>query len=311
MIYTLGETVLDILFRNNVAVSSTPGGSMLNASISLGRLGLPVSFISEYANDRVGDLIDDFLHDNGISTALVNRNSGKTPVALAFLDERNDAHYQFYRQTVQTESRISLPDFHSGDIFLFGSFYAIQKENRKTVMALLEKARENDTVIIYDPNFRKPHLHQLPELKPFILENMAFADIIRASDEDFKLIFDEDDAGKSFDKILKNMGTLQSFPSTRNPSPILILTRNSKGVDLHTLGLDLHLDSKEIRPVSTIGAGDTFNSGVVYGLHMNRILKKDLTAIPSGKWKEILHFAIDLASEVCLSMDNYIDTTKH
>ncbi len=310
MIYTLGETVLDILFRNNVAVSSTPGGSMLNASISLGRLGLPVSFISEYANDRVGDLIDDFLHDNGISTALVNRNSGKTPVALAFLDEKNDAHYQFYHQAVQTESRISLPDFHSGDIFLFGSFYAIQKENRKIVMALLEKARENDTVIIYDPNFRKPHLHQLPELKPFILENMAFADIIRASDEDFKLIFDEDDAGKCFNKIVKNTEIAQ-LPIVNHPLSILILTRNSKGVDLYTLGLDLHLDSKEIRPVSTIGAGDTFNSGVVYGLHMNRILKKDLTTIPSGRWKEILHFAIDLASEVCLSMDNYIGTTKH
>lgn len=303
MIYTLGETVLDILFRNNVAVSSTPGGSMLNASISLGRLGLPVSFISEYANDRVGALIDDFLHDNGISTALVNRNSGKTPVALAFLDEKNDAHYQFYHQAVQKESRISLPDFHSGDIFLFGSFYAIQKENRKIVMALLEKARENDTVIIYDPNFRKPHLHQLPELKPFILENMAFADIIRASDEDFKLIFDEDDADSCFDEIIKN--------KAHCPSPVLILTRSNRGVDLRTPEFTLHFASKGLLPISTIGAGDTFNSGVVYGLYMNRILKKDLTTIPSGKWKEILHFAIDLASEVCLSMDNYIDTNKH
>ena len=303
MIYTLGETVLDILFRNNVAVSSTPGGSMLNASISLGRLGLPVSFISEYADDRVGDLIDNFLHDNGINTALVKRNSGKTPVALAFLDEKNDAHYQFYRQTLQTESKIFLPDFHSGDIFLFGSFYAIQKENHKAVMTLLEKARENDTVIIYDPNFRKPHLHQLPELKPFILENMAFADIIRASDEDFKLIFDEDDTDICFDEIIKN--------KAHRPSPVLILTRSSRGVDLRTPEFTLHFASKELLPISTIGAGDTFNSGVVYGLHMNRILKKDLTAIPSGKWKEILHFAIDLASEVCLSMDNYIDTIKH
>jgi len=34
---------------------------MLNSSVSLGRIGLPVHLISEYGDDDIGRIIDDFL----------------------------------------------------------------------------------------------------------------------------------------------------------------------------------------------------------------------------------------------------------
>ena len=96
MIYTLGETVLDILFKDGKPVSATPGGSMLNTAVSLGRMGVPVSFISEYAADTTGSIIKDFLNENGVDTSFVsNHLDGKTSLALAFLDEKNNAAYSF------------------------------------------------------------------------------------------------------------------------------------------------------------------------------------------------------------------------
>ncbi len=97
-IYGIGETVYDIIFKDGAPQAAKPGGSVLNSMVSLGRTGLPVSFISEYGKDDVGSLIDRFLNDNGVNTSTVYRyNDANTSLALAFLDEKNDAHYTFYK----------------------------------------------------------------------------------------------------------------------------------------------------------------------------------------------------------------------
>ena len=97
-IYGIGETVYDIIFKDGAPQAAKPGGSVLNSMVSLGRTGLPVSFISEYGRDDVGSLIDRFLNDNGVNTSSVYRyNDANTSLALAFLDEKNDAHYTFYK----------------------------------------------------------------------------------------------------------------------------------------------------------------------------------------------------------------------
>lgn len=69
----IGETILDIIFKNDQPHTAVPGGSVFNGLVSLGRLGVPVSFISEAGNDRVGDIILKFMEENHISTELIDR----------------------------------------------------------------------------------------------------------------------------------------------------------------------------------------------------------------------------------------------
>ena len=68
----IGETVLDIIFRNNQPIAAVAGGSSFNALTSLSRAGVKVSFHSEVGNDRVGETIRKLLKDNGIATESVN-----------------------------------------------------------------------------------------------------------------------------------------------------------------------------------------------------------------------------------------------
>lgn len=72
-IFGIGETVLDIIFKDGQPQAAKAGGSVLNSVVSMGRMNLPVSFISEYALDDVGNLIDNFLKDNGVDSSYVNR----------------------------------------------------------------------------------------------------------------------------------------------------------------------------------------------------------------------------------------------
>ena len=41
----IGETILDILFKDSQPTAAVPGGSVFNGIISLGRLGVNVTFI--------------------------------------------------------------------------------------------------------------------------------------------------------------------------------------------------------------------------------------------------------------------------
>ena len=94
----IGETVLDIIFRDEQPISALPGGSTFNAIISLGRAGVGTRFISETGNDRVGRLITGFLEQNGCpASSVCIYPDSKSPLSLAFLNEQNDADYVFYK----------------------------------------------------------------------------------------------------------------------------------------------------------------------------------------------------------------------
>ena len=177
-IYGIGETVLDIIFKDNQPQAAKAGGSVLNSVVSMGRMKLPVSFISEYGPDDVGKLIDKFLKENGVDSSSVHRfRDGSTALALAFLDEKNDAHYTFYKDFPEKRLDIEFPDIIKDDIIQCGSFYAIWPEIREKFKKFILGAKEKGALILYDPNFRKGHLSELNILKPLIIENMQMASL--------------------------------------------------------------------------------------------------------------------------------------
>ncbi|MBN2812520.1 MAG: carbohydrate kinase [Bacteroidales bacterium] len=293
-IYTIGETVLDILFKNKLPFTARPGGACLNSAVTLGRLQLPVHFIGEYGMDEVGNIVDSFLRENNVSTQYVYRYyDGKSTLALAFLNENNDASYDFYKIYPGNRLAVDFPEIMQDDIVLFGSIYAVTAEVRKKLIEFIQQANKKKAIVIYDPNFRKPHLHELARLKPLILENFTYADIIRGSNEDFSFILGAADADEAYAEIGQHCENL-------------LYTSSKKGVYVRTPGLAMTLPVKTIDPLSTIGAGDNFNAGIVYSLYKNNITHKDLQHLRAEQWEDIVSTAVEFATHVCLSYDNYI-----
>lgn len=139
----IGETILDIIFRNNRPHTAVPGGSTFNGLISLGRLGVPVSFISEVGNDHVGDIIRDFMKENNISTRYVDRfPDGKSPISLAFLDNDSNADYTFYKDYPKQRLDVPLPEINEDDIFIYGSYYSLNPALRERMVEFLDYARQ-------------------------------------------------------------------------------------------------------------------------------------------------------------------------
>jgi fructokinase len=294
-VFTIGETVYDIIFSDGSIRAGKPGGSMLNASVSLGRLGIDVSFISELGKDYVGDLIIDFLKSNLINTQYILRfTDGVSPLALAFLDENKNASYTFYKNFPKKRLQQQLPEVSENDIVLFGSFFSVSPEVREPVKAFIENAKDKGAIIIYDPNIRKAHQNQIPGFRQMIYENFSMADIVRASHEDFDVVFKIENAKDAFD-LLQEHG-----------KATLIYTTGGDKVELISENIKLELPVPKIEVVSTIGAGDNFNAGLIFSLLKQGIQKKDLPQLVSIQWKEVLESGISCSQAVCRSYENYI-----
>lgn len=291
----IGETILDILFRDGQPQAAVPGGSVYNAVISLGRMGQNVTFISETGNDRVGEMILANMRENGVDTANVNVfPEGKSPVSLAFLNERNDAEYIFYKDYPCQRLEVNMPEISSDDIIMIGSYFAITPVLRDKVKELLDRAHDAGAIIYYDVNFRSTHANEAIKLMPTIIENFEYADILRGSTEDFQNMFRQPDA----DKVYSNHVGFYC--------PNFICTDADGDVRLRTKHVCKDYPVTPLKAVSTIGAGDNFNAGVVYGLLKYRVRRADLAELTEADWDAIIRCGMDFSADVCKSVSNSV-----
>lgn len=291
----IGETILDILFKNNQASTSVPGGSTFNSMISLGRVGVPACFLSEIGDDKVGNIVRTFLSDNGVDDRyLTEYTECKSPISLAFLDEHNNATYSFYKDSFGKRTDWECPKIGRDDIILFGSYYALNPEMRYKVIALLKEARNAGAIIYYDVNFRRNHSNEAIKLMGTVIENLEYADIVKGSDEDFEVLYHITEGGKVFKEKIDFY------------CPHLIYSRGAKGVELYSRTLNKCYPIEPIVPVSTIGAGDNLNAGILYGLIKYRIHREDLAHLSERDWDDIIRCGLEFSADTCCQADNYI-----
>lgn len=291
----IGETIMDIIFKDGKPTAAVPGGSVFNGIISLGRLGVPVSLISETGNDRVGDLIVDFLEDNGVEhKGVIQYQNGRSAISLAWLNEKNDAEYMFYKDYPSARLEVSWPEINSDDIVMMGSYFVLNPVLRPKVKDFLDYAREHGALIYYDFNFRSSHKHEAIKIYADMLENLEYTDIVRGSVEDLENLFGNGDAAKVYKREIEFY--CKNFLCTDAGGDIKLITPS--------VSMDFKVD--KIPTVSTIGAGDNFNAGVVYGLIKYGVRRNDLANLDEGTWTKIIQCGKDLATDVCQSFNNSI-----
>ena len=293
----IGEAVLDIIFKDNKPVEAVPGGSAFNAITSLGRCGVSTSFISEAGNDHVGKYIIEFLKSNGVNADNVTTfPDSKSPVSLAFLNEKNDAEYIFYKDHPHDQLEFTYPDIQPDDIVLFGSFYAVNPVIRPQLVGLLDYARSHGAIIYYDVNFRPAHKDEVIRITPNLIENLDYADIVRGSHEDFATLYKKGDADKVYNAEI-------SFYCRQ-----FIYTHGSQPVEVRG-GRDMKkaYPVPDTKVVSTIGTGDSFNAGFIFGMLKQGITRSDLERGLTGEqWDSLIGCALSFSADCCKDIFNYV-----
>lgn len=293
----IGETMLDIIFKNGKPIEAVPGGSTFNGIVSLGRAGVKTVFVSETGNDRVGEYVRVFLRDNNVDTSAINVfQDSKSPVSLAFLDKDNNADYIFYRDQKHDHMDFAYPDIQKDDIVVFGSFYAVNPALRPQVSGLLEYARQRGAIIYYDVNFRKAHQADVMKVTPNLIDNLEYADIVRGSKEDFEVLYKKDSAERVY--RAETSFYCKRFIYTDGPNPVSVFSNN---------GFHKEYAMPKTETVSTIGAGDNFNAGFIYGMIKYGVTRDDVEqGLSEEVWDKLIATATAFSADCCKDIFNYI-----
>lgn len=251
-ILVVGEALVDVVHRHDGSVDEHAGGSPANVAIGLARLGHPVEFAARFGTDRHGEMVREHLTENPLVTLSTGTQSGDhTSTAQAYLDETGAATYVFDIDWDVESVLTDAPTAH----FHTGSIAGTLQPGASAVTDAARRARETGTVS-YDPNARPDVMGEPHEVRAQIESLVGLADVVKASDEDVEWLYE----GAPVGEVMKLWGTL-------GPS-LVVITRGGDGFSALVPGTGEYVerDGYRVDVVDTVGAGDSFMSGLLSGL---------------------------------------------
>ena len=267
MILCCGEALIDMLPRTTTlgedAYAPYAGGAIFNTAIALGRIGVPTGFFTGLSDDMMGDILRKTLAESGVDYSYCATLSRPTTVAFVKL-VNGHATYAFYDEGTAGRmiTEAELPDLGDDcEALHFGAISLIPEPCGSTYEALLK--REYDKrVISLDPNIRPGFIKDKDAHMARIRRMAGMADIVKFSDEDlawFGLEGDEDALARHW---------------LHHGAKLVVVTRGAEGAVGYTAAHKVTVPSERVTVVDTVGAGDTFDAGVLASLKMQNLLTK-------------------------------------
>lgn len=269
MILSCGEALIDMLPRKSAAGEDAfapyPGGAVFNTAIALGRLGVPAGFFSGISSDFLGQMLLDSLSASGVDHSAVALSDRPCTVAFVKLVD-GQATYAFYDEN--TAGRLlSVADMPKvrADALFFGGISLMVEPCGATYEALMAREAPRAVTMI-DPNIRPSFIRDRRAYRARIDRMLRLADIVKLSDEDLHWLMGEGGIPELARKILA-MGPR-----------LVCITEGAKGATGFTNADNVFVAATPVTVADTVGAGDTFNAGILAALHQRGALNKEAVA---------------------------------
>ena len=268
MILSCGEALIDMLPRTSTegeaCFAPHAGGAVFNTAIALGRLGVPSAFFSGVSRDMLGEILAETLVASGVDTRFLARSDRPTTVAFVKL-VKGQATYAFYDEGTAGRmlSIADLPALPADITTLFFGGISLVNDPAASTYAALQARESGARVTMIDPNIRPGFIAgQEAAYRARIGPMLARADIVKLSDEDLRWLEGDGDLTALAHGVL-----------ARGPK-LVFITEGARGARALTATQDRFVAARSVAVVDTVGAGDTFNAGVLAALHGAGALSK-------------------------------------
>lgn len=279
----VGEALTDCVQRDG-DWKETPGGSPLNVAIGLGRLGQGVVLATRVGPDSRGQEI--IQHATDSSVRLIDMVSGleRTPSATATIAPDGSASYVFDLLWDMSAAMVPKQDFSHLHI---GSIGATLEPGGTGVLEIVTQHRLAGASISYDPNARPSIMGEASGVRQRVEALIGLSDVVKASDEDIAWLYPdraEDDVVQSW----HDAGVA-----------LVVVTRGAEGVRAMAGPHRVSLPPRRGPVQDTIGAGDSFMSGLLVALQEKGFLGAggvNLKDISASELEDSLDFALSCAA---------------
>jgi fructokinase len=271
MILCCGEALIDMLPRElpggGQAFLPVAGGAVCNTAVAIARLAAPAGLFAGLSSDFFGDILRERVRTGGVDTGYIITSDRPTTLAFVRLTD-GQARYVFYdentagRMVTEADLPALTPDVAA---LFFGGISLISEPCGSALEALMVQ-QASTRVTMLDPNIRPDFVRDEPAYRQRLDRMIGLADILKVSDEDLAWLAGPGDPEGIATAFLK-----------RGPK-VVVLTRGAAGAIGLTRQVRITVGQKPVAVVDTVGAGDTFNAGVLTLLHERGCLSKEAIA---------------------------------
>jgi fructokinase len=286
----VGEALVDLVETEPTTFVSRAGGSPFNVAVTLARLGSSVALTARAGRDGFGDLLVDSAARDGVDVSGFERADEPTTLAVATLDERGSARYDFYFDATAGLGWSELPQPRTPFLHV-GSIASWRQPSAPLVLDAQQRAHASDDVLVsYDPNVR-PNLMD-GSARATLAESLRAANLIKTSDEDLDFLHPGADPAEVAARWC------------RTGASLVVVTHGSDGAVAYGARGELaRAPAPRITVVDTVGAGDSFMGGLLAaiadaGLNTPQALR-DAVATDSATLGAALAQAVLVSAYTC------------
>lgn len=298
MFLICGEALFDFFADRTQANADTPhvhfeavaGGSPYNVAVGLARLEQRAALFTGLSTDFLGERLFNVMRREGVTTDYLVRLEDATTLAMVSVSERGCPEYAFYHEcsadrALTLDHLPTLPE--DVKAIHVGSYSLVVCPTSDTLLALVERESKH-RLITLDPNVR---LNIEPDLQLWQHKVDAFAryaDVIKISDEDTHMLYDDLDGEALAQRWLMGKTTL------------VLLTRGSRGLTIFTKEGRFDVPTKPVQVVDAVGAGDTFQAAILCWLAEHNAVSSDaVAALSREQLTNMVRFAHQAAGITC------------
>ncbi|SLN35287.1 2-dehydro-3-deoxygluconokinase [Falsiruegeria litorea R37] len=278
MILCCGEALVDMIpdptRQDGVGFVAHCGGAVMNTAVALSRLGAPTGLFTGLSHDLFGRQLEEHLRASHVDLSFVSWSN--RPSTLAFVHfEDGKTSYEFMDENSAGRmlTAADLPNLTEEVSALFFGGISLAVEPAADTYATFLEREKSGRVVMLDPNIRENFIPDQERYRARLERMMAKTDILKVSDEDLDWLIPRSLPLAQKVALLKKLG----------PS-VIIVTRGSAGaVGFLRDGASVSVAAQHVEVVDTVGAGDTFNAGLLrklmelecLGIHSLRKLNED------------------------------------
>ena len=243
-----------------------PGGAPANVAFHAQQLGLSAAVATRVGQDPFGEELTQFLISTGLNTDLVQVDPSHATGTVSISSDSNNVRYTFLENSAwdYLEPRPELLEaIQSAQAICFGTLCQRRPVSRNTIHQCLQSAPKG-CHIVYDVNLRPPFF-----AKDWIIRSLKLATVVKLNIDEVSVLskllhFSSSNEIRFAKLLLDNFKQLQ----------LVCITRGDKGCLGVTCDDVLDIPGISVEVGDTVGAGDAFTAGIIFGQLSNWPLAK-------------------------------------
>ena len=288
MIVVCGEALIDRIHNGDGTQRAVPGGGPFNTARALARLGVPTAFLGRLSQDVFGRQMAGMLAAEGASLELASTGPEPTTIAIADVDSKGFAEYQFLVEGTSAPNLTldMLPEEFAADVdALYVGTLGLVLEPMAFTLAELVSRERGRRLVMLDPNIRVGLIPDA-EYRERLQTAISQSTIVKASEADLAWIYPEVDYENAAARILDEGVSM------------VVVTLGARGAYAAHRDARVHVDAPHVEVVDTIGAGDAFGAALLAWLHDHAAIRPDL-CLETEEFKAALDFACLAGAIAC------------